>query len=473
MKRVRRAHPAVGGTLATVILAAGLGKRMKSDIPKVLHNILGKPMIQYVADSIKRLGSKNNIIVIGTHTEGIKDTLADYPVRFITQEKPLGTGDALKRATELLEGFEGTVLVLNGDTPLIETSTLRRFLKMHDRKKDDISLISFMAGGEHSYGRIVREGGKVVSIIEDKDATAEQKKIREVNSGIYAIDSKVLGLLKEIKINRRKGEYYLTDIVGIAVKKGYRVGAYILGSEAELTGINTRRELGSACLYMRDRIIERLIDKGVSIIDKNSVFIYPDVKIGRDTIIYPNVFIEGKTIIGRGCRIFPNTRLIDSRLGNGVTIKDSTVIESSVVKDNSTIGPFAHLRPGSVIGNSCKIGNFVEVKKSSIGRWTKASHLSYLGDAEIGSNVNIGAGTITCNYDGRQKHKTIIENGVFIGSDTQLVAPVKIGKGAYIGAGSTITEDVPSRSLALSRVRQRNINGWVIKRLKAKGRRVK
>lgn len=453
--------------LATVILAAGLGKRMKSDIPKVLHHILGKPIIQYVVDSVKGLGSKNNIIiVIGSHTEGIKDTLAGYPVRFVMQEKPLGTGDALKRATALLQDFEGTVLVLNGDTPLVETSTLRRFIKMHDSKKDDISLISFIAEGMHSYGRIVREGGEVVSIVEDKDATAEQKKIREVNSGIYAIGQKVLNLLGEIRINKRKGEYYLTDIVGIAVKKGYRVGAYILGSEAELTGINTRRELCNACLYMRDRIIDSLMDKGVYVMDKNSVFIHPDVKIGRDTTIYPNVFIEGKTIIGKGCMIFPNTRLIDSRLGNGVTIKDSTVIESSVIKDNSTIGPFAHLRPGTVIGSSCKIGNFVEVKKSSIGKGTKASHLSYLGDAEIGSNVNIGAGTITCNYDGRKKYKTIIENGVFIGSDTQLVAPVRIGKGAYIGAGSTITEDVPDRSLALSRVRQRNIRGWVNKRRK-------
>lgn len=456
--------------LATVILAAGLGKRMKSDIPKVLHNVLGKPMIQYVVDSVKRLGAKNNIVVIGPHTEGIKNTLAGYPVRFVMQERPLGTGDALKRAAEFLKGFEGTVLVLNGDTPLIEASMLRRFLKMHDRKKEDISLISFMAEGEHSYGRIIREDGEVISIIEDKDATAEQKKIREVNSGIYAIESKVLNLLGEIRINKRKGEYYLTDIVGIAVKGGYKVGAYILGSEAELTGINTRKELCNACLYMRDRIVDRLMDKGVYIMDKNSVFIHPDVKIGRDTIIYPNVFIEGKTMIGKGCIIFPNTRLIDSRLGNGVTIKDSTVIESSVIKDNSTIGPFAHLRPDSVIESSCKIGNFVEIKKSSIGKGTKASHLSYLGDAEIGSNVNIGAGTITCNYDGKEKHKTIIEDGVFIGSDTQLVAPVRIGKGAYIGAGSTITEDVPCKSLALSRVRQRNINGWVTKRQKNRGR---
>lgn len=447
--------------LATVILAAGLGKRMRSNTPKVLHTLFGKPIIQYVADSIKGLGSQDNIVVIGPHTEGIKDALKGYPVRFVIQERPLGTGDALKRASETLKDFDGTVLVLNGDTPLIGASLLRRFLKTHVKMEEDISLISFVAQGDHSYGRVLREGDKVLSIIEDKDATAKQKRIREVNSGIYAISSKALGLLDEIKINKKKGEYYLTDIVGIAVKRGYKVGAHNLGSETELTGINTRQELNRAFLYLKGRVLERLMDRGVSIIDKESIFIHPDVRIGRDTIIYPNVFIEGRSKIGKECKIYPNTRIVDSIIGDKVTIKDSTVIESSIIKNESVIGPFAHLRPGSVIGSSCKIGNFVEVKKSRIGSGTKASHLSYIGDADVGNNVNIGAGTITCNYDGKKKHKTIIDNNVFIGSDTQLIAPVRIGKGAYIGAGSTITEDVPPESLALSRVRQRNIKGWV------------
>lgn len=456
--------------LVTVILAAGLGKRMKSSIPKVLHNIFGKPLIQYVADSVKELGSKENIIVIGPHTKAVKEILGDYPVRFVIQESPLGTADALKRASEILKGFDGSVLVLNGDTPLVGASLLKRFLKVHYKMKEDISLISFIAQGKHSYGRILREGENVLAIIEDKDATTEQKRIKEVNSGIYAIDSNVLYILNEIKLNKKKGEYYLTDIVEIAIKKGYKVGAHILASETELTGINTREELSNACLFLRDRIIERLMNNGVSIMDRNSVFIHPDVKIGRDTIIYPNVFIEGKTIVGKGCRIYPNTRIVDSRIGNGVLIKDSTVIESSHIGDGTVIGPFAHLRPGSVIGRSCKIGNFVEIKKSVISSRTKAAHLAYLGDAEIGRSVNIGAGTITCNYDGKEKHKTIIEDGVFIGSDTQIVAPVRIGKGAYVGAGSTITEDVPSQSLALSRVRQRNIIGWVKKRFRDKGK---
>lgn len=465
MKMVRRSRHA----LATVILAAGLGKRMKSDIPKVLHRIFDRPIIQFVADSVKGLGAEDNIVVIGPHSEGIKEVLQGYPVRFVLQERPLGTGDALRKAIETLKGFDGTVLVLNGDTPLIETSLLKRFIKLHEKMKEDISIISFKVEGEHSYGRILREGDKVVGIIEDKDASSTQKEIREVNSGIYAIESRALSLLEDIKINKKKGEYYLTDVVGIGVDRGYKVGAHILGSEMELTGINTREELHNAGLYLRDRVVARLVDRGVSFIDESSVFIHPDVMIGKDTIIYPNVFIEGKSKIGKGCRIYPNARIVDSIIGNGVTIKDSTVIEESVIRDNSTIGPFAHLRPGSVIESSCKIGNFVEIKKSVIGKGTKASHLSYLGDAEIGSNANIGAGTITCNYDGREKHKTVIEDGAFIGSDTQLVAPVKIGKGAYVGAGSTITEDVPPRSLAISRVRQRNIRGWVIKRLKAKG----
>jgi bifunctional UDP-N-acetylglucosamine pyrophosphorylase/glucosamine-1-phosphate N-acetyltransferase len=270
----------------------------------------------------------------------------------------------------------------------------------------------------------------------------------------------VLSLLKEIKMNSLKGEYYLTDIVGIAARRGYGVGSHLLGDETELTGINSRRELCMAGLYLRDKIVSKWFDKGVSFIDPKSVMIDPDASIGMDTVIYPNVFIEGKSMIGTNCRIYPNTRIIDSTIGNNVIIKDSSVIESSNIKDRAAVGPFAHLRPGSIIGTSAKIGNFVEIKKSVIGNGTKASHLSYLGDAEIGDNVNIGAGTITCNYDGINKYKTVIEEGAFIGSDTQLVAPVKVGKGAYIGAGSTITKDVPPMALAVSRTSQKNLEKW-------------
>ena len=443
-----------------VILAAGLGTRMKSARPKILHSINGKPLVRYVVDAVQTLNPAKIVVVVSPGSVGIREALRDSRVAFAIQKKPKGTADALLAAAQKLAGITSTVLVLSGDTPLISAATLQRLLTTHRRKKEFLSILSFLAQGEHSYGRIMREGGNVFSIVEDRDATSEQKKIAEVNSGIYAMASPALKLLKEVKINPGKGEYYLTDIVDIAARKGLRIGSHILGEETELTGINTRKDLCMAGLYLRDRTVSRLLEKGVSFIDLKSVFIDPEAEIGADTTIYPNVIIEGNSSIGSGCVIYPNTRIADSIVGNNVIIKDSSVIESSDVRDGASIGPFAHLRPGSVIGASAKIGNFVEIKKSVIGPSTKASHLSYLGDSEIGANVNIGAGTITCNYDGVNKFKTIIEEGSFIGSDTQLVAPVKVGKGAYVGAGSTITRDVPPLALAVSRTPQRNLEGW-------------
>ncbi len=450
--------------LATVVLAAGLGTRMKSALPKVLHEVNGKPMVQHVIDSLQQLRSKNNIVVIGKSGDEIRDALAGYPVTFATQKEPKGTGDALKAAAQQLKNFSGTLLIVSGDTPLISAATLKNLLSLHKRNREDISMISFIAGGPHSYGRIIREGEKVKAIVENKDADEAQKKINEVNSGIYAFESPILDLLKEIKVNKAKGEYYLTDIIDIAVRKGRSVGAHILGNETELTGINTREDLCRAAHYHREKIVSKWMENGVSFIDRSSVFIHPDAKIGSDTIIYPNVHIEGRTVIGKGCILYPNTRIVDSTIGDCAVIKDSTLIESSHVKQKAAVGPFAHIRPGSIIGVSSKIGNFVEVKKSTIGSGTKASHLSYLGDADIGENVNIGAGTITCNYDGKEKHRTLIEADVFIGSDTQIVAPVRIGKGAYVGAGSTITKDVPPFALALSRTGQRHIEKWATRK---------
>jgi bifunctional UDP-N-acetylglucosamine pyrophosphorylase/glucosamine-1-phosphate N-acetyltransferase len=285
-----------------------------------------------------------------------------------------------------------------------------------------------------------------------------------VNSGVYAIEPEALRLLDEIKLNKSKGEYYLTDIVHIAREKGMRMDAFQIGYEDEFIGVNTREELEKAGRLMKDRIIKRWKDRGVNFIDTGSVFLSSSTHIGKGTVVYPNVHLEGNTRIGRDCTIYPNVRICESVIEDGAVIKDSTLIESSVVKERALVGPFAHLRPGSEIGVKAKIGNFVEVKKSIIGRGTKASHLSYLGDAKIGRDVNIGAGTITCNYDGHSKDVTTIEDGVFIGSDSQLIAPVRVGKGAYLGAGSTITKDVPSKALALSRVEQVNIEGWVTKR---------
>jgi bifunctional UDP-N-acetylglucosamine pyrophosphorylase/glucosamine-1-phosphate N-acetyltransferase len=452
--------------VAGVILAAGIGKRMDSYLPKVLHKLSGRTMLQHVLITLYKLKPKRIVVVAGMHIEEIKKSIQDGSnIFFAHQKQAKGTGDALLRALPYLRGFNGTVIVVNGDTPLIGRETLKKLLALHEKKRDVISLISFMSQEPSSYGRVIRDkSGNVMSIIEDRDATVSQKRIMEVNTGVYALESDAFHLLKEIKLNESKGEYYLTDIIRIARNKGLKTGAYCIGSEAEFIGVNTREELEKARRLMKDRIIRRWRDRGVSFVDTTLVFISSDVKIGRDTIIYPSVHLEGNTKVGRGCTIYPNVRIQNSIIGDGAIIKDSTLIEDSVVKNRASVGPFAHIRPGSEIGTGAKIGNFVEVKKSVIGSGTKASHLTYLGDAKIGKDVNIGAGTITCNYDGYKKHITTIEDNVFIGSDSQLIAPVRIGKGAYIGAGSTITKNVPSKALALSRIEQRHLKGWALRR---------
>lgn len=454
--------------LAIVVLAAGQGTRMKSSLPKVLHKIYDKPIINYVLDALMSIPHEKAIVVVGANGEAISNALKEYPVTLAIQREQKGTADALKSSLHLLEGFQGEVFVMSGDTPLIESDVIERFLDLHINNSEDLSILSFIPKGRHSYGRIIRTGDSVLKIIEDKDADEAQKKINEVNSGIYAFKSSLLNLLDEIKINEKKGEYYLTDIVELAVKKGYKVCAHNIASEEQLAGINSREDLCNAINYLKQRIVNKWLDNGVTILEKNTTFIHPDVQIGIDTTIYPNVYLEGKTKIGSNCIIYPNSRIVDTIIADNVIVKDSTVIESSEILEHSTIGPFAHIRPQSRIGPSSKIGNFVEIKKSILGKGVKASHLSYLGDAEIGNNVNIGAGAITCNYDGKMKHKTIIEDDVFIGSDTQLVAPVKIGKGSYVGAGSTITKEVPSSSLAISRTPQKNLKKLVQSRFSKK-----
>lgn len=453
---------------AVVILAAGRGERMNSSVPKVLHKLFDKSMLQHVVDSALGLKPEIIILVVSRNMKEIKGSLnPSDKIRFAVQKEPKGTADAVSKALPFLSGFHGTILVLNGDTPLITPETLSSFLRKHRKERNDISFISFIADDPKAYGRVVRDtSGRLKAIIEEKDATELQKKIHEVNSGIYAIESRMLEQLKDIKINVLKGEYYLTDIVGISAGRGSSVRAFCIGTEDEMSGVNTVSELARARQFLRKKIIAKWEQKGIIFIDPESAFIHQDVVIGKDTVIYPCVMLEARTKIGKACVIYPNVRIIDSVINDRSVIKDSTVIEGSVIRAGAVIGPFAHLRPGSEIGSGGKIGNFVEVKKSVIGDNTKASHLSYLGDAKIGKNVNIGAGTITCNYDGRKKNRTTIENNVFIGSDTQLVAPVKIGKGAYIGAGSTITKDVPALSLAVTRTEQRHIKNWVSKNKK-------
>lgn len=448
-------------SLAVIVLAAGLGTRMKSETPKVLHPLLGKPIINHVLDAVTPLNPAKTIVVVNPQGEAVRTALAGRNITFAVQKEMKGTGDAVRAAARFLRTYSGTVLIVNGDTPLLAAESLRRFVKLHAVRRESVSLLSFLADPPHEYGRILRKDGQVVGIVENRDATAEQLPIREVNSGVYAMKSEALALLKRIRINVSKGEYYLTDIVSIAVRQGLKVGAHLIGSAGEYAGINTREDLCAAGLSLRRSIASGWMLNGVTIMDRDSVFIDPAAQIGRDTVIYPGVHIEGKTVVGDHCVIYPNCRISNCTIGNAVTIKDSTVMEDAVISDHASVGPFAHIRPATLIGEKAKIGNFVEIKKSHIGTGSKASHLSYIGDAEVGADVNIGAGTITCNYDGLNKHATVIEDGVFIGSDTQLVAPVTVGKGAYVGAGSTITKDVPPLALGLSRTSQINIEGWV------------
>jgi len=452
---------------ACVVLAAGEGKRMKSPLPKVLHRIGGKTMLGAVLDTVRQLRLVKTIVVAGRHLQQIIDAVGSEGVSFALQAEPLGTGHAVAAAVPHLKGVQCDLLVMNGDTPLISPGTIRKLLSMHRRRKNDISVLSFTAGNPADYGRVVRgPSGGILAIVEDRDADAVQKKITEVNSGVYVFSYTALRLLDAIPMNAAKGEYYLTDVVGIAAKKGLRAASYCIGDEEEFMGVNTRRELQRAGLIMRKRTIERLLESGVDMVDPGTVYVDLSVKVGPGTLVYPNVHLEGNTRVGRNSVIAPNCRVKDSRIGNHVVVRDSTVIEGSEIKDGAAVGPFAHIRPGSVVGPHARIGNFVELKKTVVGRSSKASHLSYLGDARIGKGVNIGAGTITCNYDGVNKHLTVVEDGVFIGSDTQLVAPVRIARGAYVGAGSTITRDVPRDALAVSRVAQQHIPNWVKRRKK-------
>ena len=450
---------------AVVILAAGEGTRMKSGLPKVLHRICGQTMLGAVVQSVRRMRPEWIVVVAGRHLGRIRDEVGSDGLTYALQEEPLGTGHAVVSALSSLEGFSGDLVVLNGDSPLVTAGTLRKFLRLHRQKKNDLSVLSFIAGNPEAYGRVVRQqNGALEAIVEEKDADRFQKEITEVNSGVYVLGPGAVGLLGAIRVNPLKKEYYLTDIVSLSARKGLRSSAFCIGREEEFMGINTRDELRRATCIMSRDIIAGLTGKGVEFVDPETVYIDRAVRIGSGTVIYPNVCLQGETSVGREAVIYPNVRVADSRIGSRAVIKDSTVIEKSEVGEAAAVGPFAHLRPGSVVGPDARIGNFVELKKTVIGRGSKASHLSYLGDAAIGKDVNIGAGTITCNYDGFHKHLTVIEDGVFIGSDSQLMAPVRIGRGAYVGAGSTITRDVPGEALALSRVAQQHVPGWARKR---------
>ncbi len=454
--------------IASVILAAGKGERMVSRLPKVLHRVMGMPMLFYPLKVLEELGVERRIVIVGHGKEEVCRFFEGERLEFVEQNEQLGTAHAMLMTEGLLKNWDGGMLVLSGDVPLIRVDTLRGLVNLHKSGGANLTILTTEMDEPAGYGRVIRDGdGDVIRIVEEADASSEEREVKEINAGIYCISSlPIFDVLRDIRPSKVKGEYYLTDMVEEVASRGYRVCAYKHHNPFEVMGVNTREALAQANRVMRRGILKRLMDSGVTFIDPENTFIDYGVSIGMDTIIYPNVHIEGKSRIGEGCVIEEGCKIIDSTLGNGTKVRSSTVVESSTVGESAIIGPFARLRPGNNIGNNVRIGNFVEVKNSTMKDGTKANHLSYIGDAIIGKNVNIGAGTITCNYDGREKYQTIIEDGAFIGSDTQLVAPVRVGKGAYIGSGSTITKDVPPGALALSRVEQKNIEGWVERRWK-------
>lgn len=449
--------------LLTIILAAGKGTRMKSSLPKVLHKVCGKPMLQHVIDAAKSVGSTRELVVIGSGAELVQQSISN--VEFVLQAEQLGTGHAVLCTRDALGEVDGTVMILCGDAPLFTRELLSKLVDEHKRSGMNATVLTALMPNANGYGRIIRaEDGSVERIVEHKDASDEQKKIREVNSGIYCFDVKTLfGALERVTNDNAQGEYYLTDVLEIIRNDGEKINAVVADDFTETLGINSRQQLAVAEKILRRRKNDQLMSDGVTIMDPASTFIDADVEIERDTIIYPFTWIEGSTKIGSECVLGPNSRLQNMTIGDRVTAQFIHAHDCEI-EDDVTIGPYVHLRPGTRIGSKVKIGNFVEVKNSNIGSGSKLPHLQYLGDCDMGSNVNVGCGTVTCNYDGKRKFRTIIGDNVFVGCNTNLVAPVEVEEGAYIGAGSTITTKVPKGSLAIARARQKNISDWNDKR---------
>jgi bifunctional UDP-N-acetylglucosamine pyrophosphorylase/glucosamine-1-phosphate N-acetyltransferase len=405
---------------------------------------------------------------VGHQSEEVQQALGKRPgLLFALQEPQLGTGHALLQAESHLRGARGTVVLLSGDVPLLRAATLRRLLEVHRAQHAAATVLTAIVDNPHGYGRIVRDGEHLMAIVEQKDATAEQQRIREINSGVYAFDLEPLfGALNGLGANNAQGEYYLPDLIRIYRSRGLGVEAVVLDDAREILGVNSRRELADVGAILKQTRNEELMAAGVTIVDPASTWIGPDVSIGPDTVLHPNVYLEGKTTVGARCTINASVRIVDSTVEDDTVINNFCVITASHIASGVQVGPFAHIRPQSRIERDARVGNFVELKKTTLGPGSKASHLTYLGDATIGANVNIGAGTITCNYDGVSKNPTVIEDNAFIGSDSQLIAPVRVGKGAYVAAGSSITEDVPEGGLGIARGKQVNKPGWVEKKKK-------
>ncbi|MDD4725448.1 MAG: bifunctional UDP-N-acetylglucosamine diphosphorylase/glucosamine-1-phosphate N-acetyltransferase GlmU [Tissierellia bacterium] len=448
-----------------IILAAGEGSRMKSNTPKVLHKICGKSLLTYVMIACRKAKINKNIVIVGHGKEKIMDIYKDDTVSFKEQPiydgAPYGTGFAVMQGIDEVPD-DSIVTILCGDTPLITDNTINELMTYHKDGNFSATVVTATLEDATGYGRIVRkESGNILKIVEQKDADDEELQIKEVNSGMYCYNGGALKYaLRKIDNNNSQKEYYLTDVISILNDEGYKVGAYNIKDSNEIYGVNTRIQLSECEAEMRKRINNKLMLEGVTLVDPNSSYIEDDVSIGRDTIIYPGVTLEGTTTIGENCSIKGTTRIVNSNIGNSVYI-ESTLIEESTIGDKCHIGPFAHLRPNCKLGKNIKIGNFVEVKNSTLGDNTKASHLSYVGDADIGSNVNIGCGVVFVNYNGREKFRSIIDDNAFIGSNSNVVAPIHISEWGYIAAGSTITDDVGEGELSIARARQVNKTGWV------------
>ncbi len=455
-----------------VVLAAGKGTRMKSALPKVLHRAAGLPLIEHVLRAAHSLSPDSIVVVVGHGADRLKEAAGErLGLSFAVQEPQLGTGHALLQAEPLLGGTAGTVVLLSGDVPLLGAASLAALIDAHRKRRAAATVMTAVVPSPDGYGRIVRgDDGEIAAIVEHKDASASELGIQEINSGIYAFDlAPLFGALREIGSSNAQGEYYLPDLVRIYRARGLPVETVTLKDAREITGVNSRKELSEVDAILRMSKIDALMSSGVTIVDPATTYIEPDVTVGVDTIIRPNVYLEGQTRIGARCEIHSGVRIVNTSIDDGVVIHNFCVITDSHISRGAVVGPFARLRPQSDVGEEAHVGNFVELKKTTLGRGSKANHLAYLGDSTIGERVNIGAGTITCNYDGTAKHPTIIEDGAFIGSDSQLIAPVRVGRGAYVAAGSSVTKDVPADALAIGRGTQVNKEGWVSRNKKPRG----
>ncbi len=448
--------------LAVVILAAGASTRFKSSKNKLLHEIAGKPLLNYSIETAKQLKASNIVAVLNKNAKDVQAHVKQFNVKIAIQHEALGTAHAVAAAKNFLKGFKGYVVVLNGDVPLANVQTIKNLVELTKRKNAPMGLVTAVVADPYNYGRIIRDlDGKLVKIVEENDASENEKLIKEMNAGLYCFDADWLFKnINLIKTNNVQGEYYLTDLVKLCLKQGQPMVSVFAESETEALGVNTRQDFAKISKLIRLRILNSLMSNGVSVIDPESCFVDSAVQVGNDSVIHPNVFLEGTTKIGKHCKIGIGSVIINSTIGDSVLLKPYSVLENCSVKSGSEIGPFSRLRPGAQLDQKVKVGNFVEIKKSHLKEGVKANHLTYIGDSVIGKKTNVGCGTITCNYDGRAKHKTIIGDDVFIGSDVQFVAPVKVGRGATIAAGSTITDDVPADALGIAREKQINKKNW-------------